>query len=84
LIEKSVKEYKVPVLVSTKFLGGNAAKEINDEPAVQAIEAGAIPTADLTDVMTEVKLMWLLAQGYKETKDLRELMIKDFVGEVTS
>lgn len=84
LIKKSVEEYKIPVLVSTKFLGGNASKEINDEPAVQAIEAGAIPTGDLTDVMTEVKLMWLLAQGYKETKDLRELMVKDFVGEVTT
>ena len=84
LIKKSVEEYKVPVLVSTKFMGGNASKEINDEPAVQAIEAGAIPTGDLTDVMTEVKLMWLLAQGHKDTKDLRELIIKNFVGEVTN
>ncbi len=84
LIKRSVEEYKVPVLVSTKFLGGNAYKEINDEPAVQAIEAGAIPTGDMTDVMAEVKLMWLLAQGSRSADALKKLIPQDFVGEITS
>ncbi len=83
LIEKATKIYKIPVLVSTKFLGGNAMKETNDEPAIKAIEAGAIPTADMTDVMSEVKLMWLLAQGIKDD-ELNELLINDYIGEVTS
>lgn len=84
LIKDAVNIYRVPVLVSTKFLGGNASKDVNDEPAVKAIEAGAIHTADMTDVMVETKLMWLLARGYRDVASLRELMTKDFVGEVTT
>lgn len=42
LIEKTVNHYKIPVIVSTKFLGGNSFKEVNDAPAVEAIEVGAI------------------------------------------
>lgn len=83
LIQDAVNIYRVPVMVSTKFLGGNASKDVNDEPAVEAINAGAIHTADMTDVMVETKLMWLLAQGYRDEKSLRELMTKDFIGEVT-
>ncbi len=83
-IRKTVNEYKVPVIVSTKFLGGNSFKEINDDNAVRAIEAGAIPGGDLTDVMTEVKLMWLLAQGTSSTELIKERVLTDYVGEVTS
>lgn len=82
-IKKTVGEYKVPVIVSTKFLGGNAYKEINDECAMLAIEYGAIPGGDLTDVMTEVKLMWVLAQGSFEEKEIRTKLLTDYVGEVT-
>ncbi|MBI4173967.1 MAG: asparaginase [Candidatus Aenigmarchaeota archaeon] len=83
LIQKAVREYKIPVIVSTKFLGGNAYKEINDECAVRAIEAGAIPGGDLTDVMTEVKLMWILAQGAFSEKQIHARILTDYVGEVT-
>ena len=83
-ISKAVHEYKVPVIVSTKFLGGNSFKEINDDNAIRAIEAGAIPGGDLTDVMTEVKLMWLLAQGTSSTELIKERVLTDYVGEVTS
>jgi L-asparaginase len=82
-IKKTVKDYKIPVIVSTKFLGGNSYKEINDDNAVQAIEAGAIPGGDLTDVMTEVKLMWLLANDSGSVEKIKEKMLKDYVGEVT-
>ncbi len=82
-IKRIVQKYRVPVIVSTKFLGGNAYKEINDECAVMALEAGAIPGMDLTDVATEVKLMWLLAQGEFSEKEIRRKLLKDYVGEVT-
>ena len=82
-INKAVNEYKVPVIVSTKFLGGNSYKEINDDNAIKAIEAGAIPGGDLTDIMTEVKLMWLLAQGTASADTIREKVLTDYVGEIT-
>lgn len=83
-IRKTVSEYKIPVIVATKFLGGNAIKEINDECAVLAIEAGAIPAGDLTSVMTEVKLMWILAQGSFKEDEVRERLLTDYVGEISS
>ncbi len=82
-IQRIVRKYKVPVIVSTKFLGGSAYKEINDECAVMAIEAGAIPGMDLTDVATEVKLMWLLAQGEFSEGEIRRKILHDYAGEVT-
>lgn len=82
-IRKTVKEYKIPVVVATKFLGGNSIKEINDECAVLAIEAGAIPAGDLTDVMTEVKLMWLLAQNIYGESAVRKTILHEYVGEVS-
>jgi len=84
LITKTVKDYKIPVIVSTKFLGGNSYKQVNDECAVVAIEAGAIPGGDLTDVMTEVKLMWILAQGTFSEEQVKKQMTKEFVGEMSS
>lgn len=83
LIKRIVHEYKIPVIVATRFLGGNAYKEVNDECAIQAIEAGAIPGGDLTDVMTEVKLMWILAQGIYSEKEIQKKILTDYVGEVT-
>ncbi len=83
LIRDSVYTYKIPMLVSTKFLGGNSYKEVNDEPAVEAIEAGAISTGDMTDVMTEVKLMWLLRKGFKTKEELASEIRRSYVGEVT-
>jgi len=73
---------KVPVIVATKFLGGNAYKEINDECAVKATEAGAISAKDLTDVMTEVKLMWILGRGISKISDIETELHKNYVGEI--
>lgn len=83
-IRRMHEEYKIPVIVATKFLGGNAYKEINDEPAVMAIKAGAIPGGDLTDVMTEVKLMWILGQGITEQNAVKKMLLTSYVGEVSS
>lgn len=83
LIKKTVQDYKIPVIVSTKFLGGNSFKEVNDECAVLALEAGAIPSGDLTDVMTEVKLMWILSQGANSLGDVQKLILSEYAGEIT-
>lgn len=83
LIKRTVQDYKIPVIISTKFLGGSAYKEVNDECALLAIEAGAIPGGDLTDVMTEVKLMWTLGQKKFSIADVRKTMLKDYVGEIS-
>jgi hypothetical protein len=37
----------------------------------------------MTDVATEVKLMWILAQGITEESKVHEAIIHDYVGEVT-
>lgn len=83
LIKRTVNDYKIPVVVSTKFLGGNSYKEINDECAVLAVEAGAIPSGDLTDVMTEVKLMWINALGANSIGDVRKQLLAEYTGEIT-
>jgi L-asparaginase len=83
-IHKTVHQYLVPVIISTKFLGGNSFKEINDACAVEALEAGAIPSGDLTDVMTEVKLMWILAQGVTNMTEIKQALLRETIGEVSS
>ena len=83
LIEEATKNINIPVLISTKFVWGNSYKETNDEPAIMAIKAWAIPTGDLTDAMAEVKLMWLLARGVTDPKDIKNEIVKDYVGEVS-
>jgi len=75
-------EANIPVLISTKFVGGKTIPELY-EPGKKALEAGAIPTGDMTDVMAQVKLMWLLAQGFDSLDSLRQAVLHDYVGEVS-
>lgn len=82
VIRAAVEKYNVPVLVSTKFVGGRTHMDIY-EPGKAALEAGAIPTGDLTDVMAQVKFMWALAQGHRELEDLKRIINTDMVGEIT-
>jgi L-asparaginase len=82
VIEAATVKYKVPVLVSTKFVGGNTHMDIY-EPGKLAMEAGAIPTGDMTDVMAQIKFMWALAQGHRDRKALEEVIKKSFVGEIS-
>lgn len=80
-IKGTVKK-NVPVIVATKFLGGNAYKDVNDDCAVMAIEAGAISAKDLTDVMTEVKLMWILGKGIRDLNEIKMELHTNYVGEI--
>jgi len=73
----------IPVLISTKFVGGNVHADVY-EVGVAALEAGAIPTGDLTDVASQVKLMWALAQGQTKREDLEDFINTNFVGEISS
>lgn len=83
VIRKSVQEFKVPVLVSTKFVGGQTHMDIY-EPGRLALEAGAIPTGDMTDVMAQIKFMWALAQGHKTLADLGQTINRNVIGEITA
>lgn len=82
VIKKATKELNIPVLISTKFIGGNTHLDIY-EPGKLALEAGAIPTGDLTDVMAQVKFMWALAQGHRSPDELNKIINTNFVGEIS-
>ncbi len=82
IIHEAVEVLKLPVLISTKFVNGKTHMNIY-ETGKKALDAGAIPTGDLTDVMAQVKLMWALAQGPKDLADLKKMINTDFVGEIT-
>lgn len=75
-------ELGVPVLVSTKFAGGRTNMQAYEQGRL-ALEAGAISTGDMTDVMAQVKLMWLLGQGITGHDELERAMLRPVVGEVS-
>jgi L-asparaginase len=79
---KKAKLLDIPVLVSTKFVGGNTRMDLY-EPGKEAMEAGAIGTYDMTDVSAQVKLMWALAQGHRSAEALKKVIDTNFIGEVT-
>ncbi len=83
VIQSATQTYHIPVLISTKFIGGMTHMDIY-EPGKLALEAGAVPTGDMTDAMAQVKFMWALAQGYRSLEDLRRVMQMSYVGEVTT
>ena len=80
LIKYATEEMNIPVLVSTKFTGGNTHMEIY-EPGKLALEAGAIPTGDLTDVAAQVKWMWALDVWEKSKEEFKKIISQDIVGE---
>lgn len=97
VIKEATSEYHIPVLVTTKFVGGTTHMEMY-EPGKKALDMGAIPTGDMTDVMAQIKLMWLLSPqeglgrhkrksgGFLDRTDMesfRRLVNTNFVGEVT-
>jgi L-asparaginase len=80
LIRFATEEMNIPVLVSTKFTGGNTHMEIY-EPGKLALDAGAIPTGDLTDVAAQVKCMWALNTWNKSKEEFKKIMNEDVAGE---
>jgi L-asparaginase len=80
-IKQSIKQ-NVPVLIATKFVGGKSVPTLY-EPGRKALELGAISTGDMTDVMAQVKLMWLLANNFTSLDDLRQEIRSSSVGEIS-
>jgi L-asparaginase len=80
LIRYATEEMNIPVLVSTKFTGGNTYMEIY-EPGKLALEAGAIPTGDLTDVAAQVKCMWALNIWIRSKDEFKTIISNNIVGE---
>lgn len=72
----------VPVLVTTKFLGGFTRMSMY-EPGREALEVGAIPAGDMTDVAAQVKLMAGLGMGMKTVDEIRAWVQTDWAGEIT-
>ncbi|MDP3733551.1 MAG: asparaginase [Candidatus Daviesbacteria bacterium] len=84
LIKEASQKYKIPILVSTQFVGGSTHMDVYG-PGQNAINAGAIPTGDMTHIMSQVKLMWLLAQKeYQNLDKLKKGVIKNFIDEISS
>lgn len=82
LIREAIGTFKIPVLVSTKFVGGQTRMNIYESGQL-ALKAGAIPTGDLTDVMAQVKFMWALAGGNQLSRNLERVIRTSVVGEIT-
>jgi L-asparaginase len=82
VIREAVDKLKIPVLISTKFIDTNMHLDIHPLSKM-ALDAGAISTGDLTNVMAQVKFMWALAQDPKSLHDLKKIIYTDFVGEIT-
>ncbi len=80
LIRHATEKLNIPVLVSTKFTGGNTYMEIY-EPGKMALEAGAIPTGDLTDVAAQVKCMWALNAWARSKEEFKTIMRNSVIGE---
>ncbi len=51
------------------------------EPGKMAMDAGAIPTGDLTDVAVQVKCMWVLKSWDKSNDEFKKIMLTNIVGE---
>lgn len=79
---RNATDANIPVLVSTKFVGGHTLAIY--EPGAEALKAGAIHTRDLTDVAAQVKFMWILNYLKKFTrKEIKRKIEHNYVGEIT-
>lgn len=59
VIRQVTTQYQTPVLITTKFVGGNAGSA-HYETGHLALKAGAVACYDHTDVAVDVKARWLL------------------------
>jgi len=83
LIKKASEEYKTPIFITTKFIGGSTGGS-NYEVSLTALEAGGIACFDQTDIAVDVKVRWLLGNGIcSSISDFRKAMVTSYAGEVT-
>lgn len=92
VIEKAIKEYKIPVIITSKY---PIKPEFMSKyfPASVPLQKGAISAGNMTGSAALTKLMWLLPQIEKDIKngdlkeqhkleEIKKLMAFPYVGEV--
>ena len=82
LIKEATQNLNIPILITTKIFAGRTHLD-RYEPGYLAQAAGAIPTSDLTSTMVQVKLMWVLAQGFGSLAELSQIINTNTVGELS-
>ena len=83
VIKQATEEYKTPIFITTKFIGGSAGAA-HYEVGLQALKAGGVACYDHTDVAVDVKVRWLLGNGIcSGLEDFRKAMRTSYAGEVT-
>ena len=91
-IIKKLKQKNIPTLVTSQF-PANSTMDTNYAPGKAAIDAGAIPTGNMTAAAATAKFRWVLAQieldierGKFRKSDklskIEEMMMKVYVGEM--
>ena len=74
-------ENKIPVVMTSQCLWGRINMNVY-RTGVELQQLGVIPGHDMLPETAFVKLAWLLAQT-KDLKEIKQLMHKDFAGEIT-
>ena len=83
---RRAKDYGKPVLITSQF-PANATLHTSYEPGKAAVEAGAIPTGNMTSACAAAKFRWVLAQvdsvadKAEKLEKIRSMMNTDYVGE---
>jgi len=83
LIEKieMLTKKNIPVFITSQNPFGEVDMSLY-EVGQKAMKAGAIPCNDMTSETAIVKLMWIMGNFGKDTKTVKELMLKNFIGEI--
>lgn len=71
----------VSVFITTQNAYGEVDMKLY-EVGQKAMKAGAIPCNDMTTETAIVKLMWVMGNFGHDAKTIREMMLKNFVGEI--
>ncbi len=83
LVEKieMLTKKNIPVFITTQNPFGEVDMTLY-EVGQKAMKAGAIPCNDMTSETAIVKLMWIMGNFGKDRKTVKELMLKNFIGEI--
>lgn len=68
VIRYTVKDLGKPVIITSQF-PAHATLGSAYEPGIKAVQAGAIPTGNMTNAAAAAKFRWILAQTLKEVKE---------------
>jgi L-asparaginase len=87
-IEEAVSR-RIPVIITSQF-PANSTLDTKYKPGVDAVEAGAIPTGNMTSAAATTKFRWVLGQvnrlkpaPVERMSVIRQMMSKVYIGEMT-